>query len=149
MKTIAANLEALLDQFRDKLKAISEEEFNRKPGNKWSKKEELGHCIDSAENNIRRFIVAQYENEPRIVYQQDFWVKANNYQECNTADLIGLWYYLNKQIVSILNNTPSDKAQVTCKTGEVHTIEWLAQDYVKHMQHHLHHLLTLDPIPYP
>jgi hypothetical protein len=30
----------------------------------------------------------------------------------------------------------------------MHTLEWLADDYNKHLLHHLHHILELDEIPY-
>ena len=149
MKATAEKLDKLINKFETLLYDVSKKEFKRKHEGKWSKKEELGHCIDSAENNIRRFIVAQYEDEPIIVYKQDYWVKANNYQNFKIKELIRLWYFLNRQIVSILNNMPSDKAQATCRSENVHTIEWLAEDYVKHMRHHLHHILNLEPIPYP
>ena len=52
---------------------------------KWSKKEILGHLCDSALSNIRRFVVTQYKENENIVYDQDFWVKAQNYQNIPTT----------------------------------------------------------------
>ena len=38
---------------------------------KWSKAEVVGHLIDSAQNNIQRFIRAQYEGAPNHFYNQN------------------------------------------------------------------------------
>ncbi len=116
---------------------------------KWSKKEIMGHLIDSAQNNIRRFIVTPYEDIPTIVYKQDDWVRINNYQSASLEELIQLWYLLNRQIVSILKNISDDSLQRTCQTDSIHNIEWLAKDYIKHMKHHLHQVLDLTPVAYP
>jgi hypothetical protein len=32
---------------------------------------------------------------------------------------------------------------------EPHSISWLAQDYIRHMLHHLHQILQLEPVTYP
>lgn len=107
MNSIATSLESLIEAYLPQLKMLSETEFSFKPSpTKWSKKEMIGHLIDSAQNNIRRFIVAQYEETPTILYNQDKWVTINDYQNQEVSNIIQLWYLLNKQIVSILKNTP-------------------------------------------
>ncbi|MEO6611881.1 MAG: hypothetical protein ABIT05_09930 [Chitinophagaceae bacterium] len=93
--------------------------------------------------------MAQYEETPLIVYNQDKWVAIANYQHWDTAEIIGLWYLLNKQIVEIWKNTPAEMAGRTCQTQEIHTIEWLAVDYIKHLRHHVHQVLELEYVPYP
>ena len=58
------------------LSQISEEKISEKPSpNKWSKKEIIGHLIDSATNNHHRFIRGQFEDIPDIRYDQDEWNK--------------------------------------------------------------------------
>jgi len=109
----------------------------------------MGHLIDSAQNNIRRFIVAQYEDVPRIVYNQDKWVAIANYQQWDDASLINLWYLLNHQISVILKNTAPEMYQRQCQTDSLQTIEWLAADYLRHLRHHLHAVLDIEPIAYP
>ena len=149
MQTIALDLETIIDRHLPALKAIPESEYTFKPSpEKWSKKEILGHLIDSAQSNIRRFILAQYEDEPKIIYNQDKWVAIANYQQWDIADLINLWYLLNRQISIILKNTPSEMYQRKCLTQSMHTIEWLAKDYIKHLLHHLHVVLNLEPVAY-
>jgi hypothetical protein len=47
---------------------------------RWSKKEILGHLIDSAANNHQRFVRAQ--GTPRLEfpgYEQEFWVATQAY----------------------------------------------------------------------
>ena len=150
MYSIASQLEILINEYLPQLNAIDEEQFSKKLSPvKWSKKEVIGHLIDSAQNNIRRFIVAQYEDNPSISYNQDKWVAICNYQQMDSSLVIQLWYLLNKQIISILEHTPADKAQLTCSNGNTHTIEWLAEDYIKHLKHHMHHALGLEPVAYP
>src|SRR5215212_1116120 len=150
MQTIASELSAIVNKYLTQLNDLNEEESSFKPlPNKWSKKEIIGHLIDSAQNNIRRFVVAQYEGNSEIKYNQDNWVRINNYQDYLLTDLIDLWFLLNKQITSILSNTSEDTLQRTCKTDTLHTIEWLAKDYIRHMKHHLHQVLNLSPIAYP
>ena len=146
----ASELKTLIDDYAEQLNAIPEAEFYEKPlPQKWSKKEIVGHLIDSAQNNIRRFIVAQYEDTPTIVYNQDKWVALSNYQNMESKLVIQLWYLLNKQIVSILENITDEAAQRTSKSEEVHTIQWLAEDYTRHLKHHIHLGLQLEPVPYP
>ena len=101
MKEIAKELHAVIILYTPMLKA-DETGYAAKPSpGKWSKKEILGHLIDSAQNNIRRFVVSQYEEKPHIVYAQDEWVKAGGYQQYNTADLIELWQLLNKHLCMV------------------------------------------------
>jgi len=93
--------------------------------------------------------MGQYENEPFIVYDQDKWVAISNYQNYDLTDLQDLWKLLNKHICSILKNTNSENASRLVKSQEIHSIEWLAADYNKHLLHHLHHILGLEPVAYP
>src|SRR5258708_3688319 len=53
---VIKQLEALLDEYTGLLINIPERDFSFKPSAiKWSKKEILGHLVDSAQNNIQRF----------------------------------------------------------------------------------------------
>jgi DinB superfamily len=150
MKSTAAELEKIINHHLSNLKDITEEEYSLKPSPaKWSKKEILGHLIDSAQSNIRRFVVAQYEETPFIKYNQDKWVAIANYQQWDTHDIINLWYLLNKQVCHILNNTSENMYNRTSQTDAAHSIEWLAADYLKHLRHHLHVILNLEPVAYP
>jgi|SRR4029078_3119161 len=149
MKALASQLNKIIDDHLPALQSVSADEFHFKPSPaKWSKKEILGHLVDSAHNNIRRFIVGQYEERPKIVYNQDKWVSITNYQQYRLTDLIDLWYQLNKHICQVLTSVPSEMRRRQVGTEKLHDLEWLAEDYIKHLLHHLHQVLDLEPVAY-
>lgn len=147
MKKTIQELQEIIDLFSQKISAIPEAEFSAKhTPNKWSKKEVLGHLTDSAQNNLRRFICGQYDTTPpKIVYEQDFWVKANDYQAKRSSDVILLWRLVNEQICSVLQTMPAVSYSQSCDTGkqeeQLHSLQWMAEDYVKHMKHHLNQII--------
>ena len=150
MQTIIRLLEKIIEDYTPKLKQLSEADLSFKPSpGKWSGKELLGHLIDSAQNNIRRFVMAQYEDKPYIVYAQEEWVVAAGYQNYPHKDLVELWVLINKHLVIILKNIPERSLTKEVQTGDLHSIKWLAADYNKHLLHHLHQVLNLEPLPYP
>src|SRR6476661_8422116 len=103
MHSIATELEHLIKKYGHSLASINEATAAIKPAPlKWSKKELVGHLIDSAQNNIRRILTAQYEDEPHIIYNQDVWVKLNNFQQRDYYELVQLFMLLNKQLAFII-----------------------------------------------
>ncbi|QEC40740.1 DinB family protein [Pseudobacter ginsenosidimutans] len=108
---------------------------------KWSKLEILGHLVDSAINNLKRFTDVQYLPQPyRITpYQQDDLVTINAYQQLPFDHILQMWIGLNQQILYVIANLPADKLshQVIIPNGEVKTLGWWIDDYADHMEHHL------------
>ena len=128
-------------------KNFSEEELIRKPApGKWSKKEILGHLIDSAINNLKRFTEIQFLPQPYkiISYRQDDLVRVNNYQSLPPDHLLDLWKKLNQQIAFVVKNIPEEKLNYPVDpqydNGEMRTLGWIICDYVAHLQHHLKQL---------
>ena len=132
-------LQFLCDIIPPLLAQITETDFSYKPlPDKWSKKEILGHLIDSATNNHQRFVRAQFENVPSIMYDQDSWNKYSYYNQMNSTHLISFWAVYNKHLLELIKRIPKDNYQKECKTGGSNTtIQDLAEDYVKHLEHHL------------
>ncbi len=147
MKKTIEELDEIIQAYSKKISTIPESDFSAKPlPNKWSKKEVLGHLIDSAQSNLRRFICGQYESSPpKIVYDQDRWVASNNYTQMDSKEIITFWHLLNKRIIAVLIQMPSTNYSLNCDTGKneatLHSLEWLADDYVKHMKHHLNQII--------
>ncbi len=147
MQDTISQLRTIISEYSRKISNLSESDFAVKPlPNKWSKKEVVGHLVDSAQNNLRRFICGQYESAPpKIKYQQDFWVAANNYQQASQHDVITLWKLINEQIIAVLQRMPAEKYTNTCEMGndqsQLRTLQWLAEDYVKHLKHHLNQVI--------
>lgn len=147
MTAIINNLKQVTEQYYSILKNIDDERFSSKPNpEKWSKQEELGHLIDSAQNNIQRFIRVQYEENVHIRYNPDNWVAMNDYQNSAKNDLIALWYLLNKQIIAILEKMPADKYEALMSfdvnPANKNTTLFIAEDYVQHLTHHLESIVT-------
>ena len=111
---------------------------NSSPG-KWSKKETLGHLIDSATNNHHRFVRAQFEDKPLITYYADDWVSASRYQTMPLGHMVSFWLLYNHHIAEIVKQLPEDILKRECNSGDEspRTLAWLFDDYVVHQEHHL------------
>lgn len=116
--------------------------LNRPMEGKWSKKEILGHLIDSAVNNLKRFTEIQILPQPYkvIAYKQAELVMVNDYQNLPLDHLLDLWQALNNQIVFVVKNIPGEKLDYPVdpqyENGEFKTLGWIIADYVAHMEHH-------------
>lgn len=141
MKFLIGRLEKYLDEVPGRTQSFSEEELLKKPApGKWSKKEIMGHLVDSAIHNIIRFTQAQYKPSPYVVegYEQDNLVAVNGYQNLPLEHILETWMRLNRQIIFIWSKLPEEKLQVPIiRRGEPKTLGWLMEDYVDHMEHHL------------
>jgi hypothetical protein len=118
--------------------------YKSTPG-KWSRIEILGHLIDSAINNLKRFTEIQFLPQPYkvIPYRQDDLVAVNQYQHLPVAHLLHLWSALNRQIIYAVKNIPGDRFSYVIEpydSNEMKTLGWLICDYVDHMEHHLKQL---------
>lgn len=141
MKETAQRLEALIDAKAHKLFDISEaeSEVRHAPG-KWSKKEILGHLIDSASNNHQRFVRLQENSDISLPgYTQDFWVERQNYQTEPWKTLVALWTTYNTHLVHVIANFPAESLEnlIVIGSNQPVTLKWLAEDYIRHAEHHL------------
>jgi len=144
-------LKKVIDRLQDHINIVpskflkySEDELRRKPSpSKWSKKELLGHLIDSAANNHHRFIKIQFMPSPLFVegYAQNDWVRIQNYNEKDTEQLVNLWKVYNEHILFIMQNTPDKNLEIKLNAEQpfenADTLFFLMKDYVDHMDHHL------------
>jgi hypothetical protein len=134
----------LIEIIPNLLTQIKEEEFQKKDKpNKWSKKEILGHLIDSATNNHQRFVRSQFEDTPVIPYNQDLWNKHSYYNSIKSEQLINFWLFYNKQILELFNQIPNSLLSNKCNTGgeSSFTIAFLFNDYIEHLEHHLKQII--------
>jgi hypothetical protein len=117
----------------------------------WSKKQELGHLIDSATNNRVRFIKAALEGKyDGPSYDGRGWVDIGGYADMPWSDLAGLWKALNLALAAVLERIPGSRLQAECRIGDgpAVTLEFVIDDYIAHMQHHLDHILSpAEPRP--
>ena len=108
---------------------------------KWSKKEILGHLIDSGINNLQRFTEIQFENKPYIIrkYNQNELVKVNDYQHANTNEIVEFWVSLNNRIQCVMELQTEKTLSYTIELEKNNTsdLRFLMKDYVAHLAHHL------------
>jgi hypothetical protein len=130
---------SLIDTIEDFLKIDQDAiDWDTKPSpDKWSKKEIVGHLIDSAQINLQRFVRCTYEENFKLIYAQNEWVAAQHYQSTDVKEILDLWILLNRQIIRVLGNYPVNRFLISCDGDTSHTVEWVAADYVRHMKHHL------------
>src|SRR5262245_51907802 len=127
------------------LSGFSEAESEQRPApERWTKKEVVGHLIDSASNNHQRFVrgqLASGQEFPR--YEQEEWVRVQRYQCARWADLIDLWRAYKTRLLRVAECMSEEGKRATCRVGggdEV-TLAWLFVDYVDHLEHHLRKML--------
>ena len=110
----------------------------------WSKKEVLGHLIDSAINNLQRFTEIRYAEKPYHIrpYNQDELVKANEYQNKNNQDLFTLLIALNKHIVYLIRNQTEAtlSCQIVLPNQKTADLKFVIEDYINHFYHHLNQI---------
>ena len=126
------------------LRAIPEGDAGTSAAGAWSRKQELGHLIDSASNNHLRFVRAALEAEfSGPSYDQKGCVNLHGYQEMNWSDLVEFWQQYNTLLARVIARIPEDKLNTPCRVAmdEPVTLQFLITDYVAHMKHHLDHIL--------
>lgn len=139
-------LEQLLTKGHDYISQSSEEDLRFKANpEKWSKKEILGHLIDSAINNLPRFTEVQFEERPYKIrgYKQNDLVRVNNYQNSSTKELLDLWVSINTRIKFLIaQQSPESLAfQIQSYDDSLTDLGFLMKDYVDHIEHHINQII--------
>jgi DinB superfamily len=141
MQELKHRLETLVSKTKQDFDNISDAEASSPAiAGGWSRKQILGHLIDSASNNHQRFVRALLQDEVRMPgYDQEGCVRVERYQELQWGQLLALWQSYNRFLAHILAGVPEAKRRTPCFIGEhpVMTLEELAADYLRHMRHHL------------
>jgi len=141
MKDIARQIRSLISTVEPELSRMNHDEMRFKPDpHKWSKKEILGHLIDSAANNHQRFVRAVDKVAGQFpTYDQDEWVRIQRYNEMSWSFLVKFWSAYNSHLSHIIECIPEDAESSPCNIGkgEPVTLEFVVRDYLRHLQHHL------------
>jgi hypothetical protein len=123
---------------------IPEQRLLERPGpGKWSRKEILGHLIDSAVHNLVRFTEIPSGPFPFVIvsYRQADLVRLNHYQDLPLPHLITLWEGLNRQIIAVIERLTASELSLPVLPGyedsATRTLGWVFCDYVAHLEHHL------------
>lgn len=141
LNTIADELAQIISLAEPKLRALSAALVTARPApDRWTIQEVLGHLIDSAANNHQRFIRAQFVEQLTFPkYEQNDWVSGQQYNAANWSALIDLWTAYNQHLVHIIRCVNPAALSRTCVIGpyEPVTLQFLIEDYVVHLKHHL------------
>jgi hypothetical protein len=147
-----------VDTSAARLRALSGAEAAVRPApGKWSRKEIIGHLIDSATNNHGRFVRAQLQDDLIFEgYEQAEWVDVQRYQAREWAELVLLWQSLNHHLAHVMETTETNAltkprarhnldrlAWQPVRATEPTTLEYFMRDYVGHLKHHLRQALPV------
>jgi DinB family protein len=155
---IAARLRAAIDEGAALFEGVSEDRTARRPASgAWCAREVIGHLIDSACNNQRRFIINQQAERLSVdPYEQEQWVSLSHYAETPASLLVPTWRAYNSHVARVIEHMPDEVLHrprgpigsyrfpyVTYQTSESATLRDLVEDYVGHIHHHFKQLRSL------
>ena len=155
MTDLSRRLLQIVEDAFPKLEGLDVISVSMKPErDKWSKKEILGHLIDSAANNHRRFVTAQWSPDLMLEgYQQDRWVAHQDYQAADWNQLIAFWRLYNLHIAHVVDKMPEEVLNKKYKKHNIDSIIMyslpepelaslnnLFMDYMLHLEHHLNQI---------
>ena len=148
MNDIVARLEHLLSVVSEFASSSSEVALLKKPSpEKWSKKELIGHLIDSGINNLQRFTEIQFSTQPFKIrrYNQDELVRVNDYQNADISEIVTFLLAINRRIINVVmrQTDRSLTRRIAIDTDHHSDLRFLIQDYVDHFQHHVNQII--DP----
>lgn len=152
MQALANDLRRTVESAAARLAQLSEAQASRPraPG-KWCPKQVIGHLIDSACNNHRRFVLARSQADLVFPgYDEQAWEAAQRCEAADWSELVELWRLYNLHIARLIAGTPDEIAQRprlphtldkiawrTLPAQQPATLAYLMRDYVGHLRHHL------------
>ena len=110
-----------------------------RPGG-WTRKQIVGHLLDSAANNRQRFVRALIDGQyAGPSYAQDDWVAVHGYADHSWNDLLRWWIAEHEILMAVVDRIPESSLPAQCRVGDGDpvTLRFLIEDYVAHQQHHL------------
>jgi hypothetical protein len=148
MKELSEKLLSVIEGAEPRLREISELE-SAKPvlSGGWSRKQVLGHLIDSASNNHQRFVrAAQQASLDFPGYDQEGDVRVQAPQEADWPLLISLWAAYNRYLAHIIARLPASRLETPCRIAarEPVCLGFIATDYLTHLVHHLGQIGAAD-----
>ena len=114
----------------------------------WTRKQIVGHLLDSAANNRQRFVRAAIDGRyAGPAYAQDAWVAAHGYQDQPWATLLVWWQAEHEILVAVVEHLAADRLESPCVIGDSEpvSLRFLIEDYLRHQRWHLRQLRSGDP----
>jgi hypothetical protein len=111
----------------------------------WTRKQIVGHLLDSATNNRQRLVRASTAGEyAGPTYGQDAWVAAHGYASQPWESLLRWWTVEHEILTAVVERIPQGRLEVNCVVGDDApvTLRFLIEDYVSHQRWHLAQLVA-------
>ena len=148
MKDLSDKLLSIVGLAEGRLRKMSADESSRPVlQGGWSRKQVLGHLIDSASNNHQRFVRACLAPSLDFpAYDQDGNIRVEAPEDADWTLLITLWAAYNRYLAHLIARLPADRLETLCRIGsdDPVTLGFVATDYVRHMVHHLKQIGVTD-----
>lgn len=145
MKDIAQEIRSVVDETVGRLGRMSPEEVSAKRSpDAWSKKQILGHLIDSAANNHQRFVRAAANAAQSFPpYNQNDWVRIQCYDQSDWSELVALWSAYNRHLSNVIARMPESAMSSLCNIGKEAPVpvDFVIGDYLRHLRHHIDQLM--------
>jgi hypothetical protein len=145
MNKLLTEYAAILQNTPRRLVDIADADAGQKPGpGRWSKKEILGHLIDSVANNHQRIVRSQFAARTDFpAYEQEAWVAAQAYGSQDWPDLVNLWLLYNRHLLHVLRHLPEERLthEVSIGGKPPVAVKAMAEDYLRHLNNHLAQIL--------
>ena len=106
----------------------------------WTRKQVLGHLLDSAVNHHVRFVMAALDGEySGPAYHAQGWVAMHDYANLSWSLLLDLWKAHNTLLTAVVRQIPEDKLNSECRIGNDPpvTLRYVIEDYLHHMDGHI------------
>jgi len=159
MPNLGDELRTIVDEAVVRLRRLTDAQSICSPApGKWSPTEVVGHLIDSASNNHRRFVEAQHRDDLVFPgYEHEAWVTSQRYRQAPWESLVELWRLFNHHLARVIDAVPAGEATRSRARHNLHEIAWgtfsatesvtlerFMADYVGHLRHHLGQIATPD-----
>ena len=105
----------------------------------WTRKQIVGHLLDSAANNRQRFVRAAIDGQyAGPGYAQDDWVAAHGYGDESWETLLRWWQAEHEILAAVVERVPEERLEAMCVVGDDApvTLRFLIEDYLRHQRGH-------------
>jgi hypothetical protein len=138
---LAAKFSQTIDSAYTRLDGITDTQAEQpyRPGG-WTRKQVLGHLIDSCVNNhvrIVRCVLEKGYKGPR--YEQEGWVAIHGYDDLPWNTLVAIWRAHNTVLGRVVQHIPQEALAYDVEViddGSMNLHDWVL-DYLQHMEHHV------------
>ena len=149
---VTREIVTLVEEWESKLYGLSTRVISeRKNSQNRTIRQILGHLIDSASNNIHRYVHLQYRESPMEFPNyasegnNDRWIAIQQYQTEEWEKMILLWIYINYHLIHVIRHINPEKLDNVwiAAPGRNISLKEMVIDYLRHLKLHLSEISDL------